>query len=80
MTFGIPSRQNASGSAHPLLFQVKSSFKRLTTAPSKSGTRSVLTVVGKKAFKTIDSQMLVAMKMEIAGAETRSRFGGTPRG
>lgn len=26
-------------------------------------------MVGKKAFKTIDSQMLVAMKMEMAGAE-----------
>lgn len=31
-------------------------------APSNSGPRPVLTVVGEKAFHTIDSQMLVAMK------------------
>lgn len=34
-------------------------------APSNSGPRPVLMVVGEKAFQTIDSQMLVAMKREI---------------
>lgn len=34
-------------------------------APSNSGPRPVLMVVGENAFQTIDSQMLVAMNSEI---------------
>ena len=35
------------------------------TAPSNSGPRPVLMVVGEKAFHTIDSQIFVAMNKEI---------------
>lgn len=35
------------------------------TAPSNSGPRPVLMVVGEKAFQMIDSQMLVAMNKDI---------------
>ena len=35
------------------------------TAPSNSGPRPVLMVVGEKAFQMIDSQMLVAMNRDI---------------
>jgi len=45
-----------------LSFQVKRRWKSAMRAPSNSGPRPVLTVVGEKAFHTIDSQMLVAMK------------------
>ena len=41
--------------------QVKSKWKRETTAPSNSEPRPMLTVVGEKAFHMIDAQMLVAM-------------------
>lgn len=35
------------------------------TAPSNSGPRPVLMVVGEKAFQTMDSHMFVAMKREM---------------
>ena len=65
MTLGRLARQNASRRARPLSFQVKRRWKRATKAPSNSGPRPVLMVVGENAFQTMDSQMLVATKSEI---------------
>ena len=63
--FGNLGRLKASRRARLLSFQVKRRWKRAMIAPSNSGPRPVLIVVGKKAFQTIDSQMLVAMKRVI---------------
>ena len=65
ITFGRRSRQKASLSARPLSFQVNKRWNRETMAPSNSGPRPVLKVVGENAFQTILSHMLVAMKREI---------------
>jgi hypothetical protein len=57
--------RKASQRARPLSFHVKRRWKREMIAPSNSGPRPVLIVVGKNTFQTIDSQILVAMKRKI---------------
>ena len=54
MLLGRRSRQNALRSAWPLASQMKSRCKSETTAPSNSGPRLVLTVVGGKAAGSVD--------------------------
>jgi hypothetical protein len=66
ITLGRRSRQKASRRrARPLSFHVKRRWKREMIAPSNSGPRPVLIVVGENTFQTIDSQILVAIKREI---------------
>ena len=63
--FDTRSRQNASGSTQPLSFRKKDLEKEHNGAPSHSRPWPVLTVVGETAFRTMDSQILVA-----SGAKT----------
>jgi hypothetical protein len=51
--------------AEALEVDVERRWNKEMMAPSNSGLQPVLMVVGEKAFQTIDSQMLVAMKREI---------------
>ena len=48
-----------------LSFLVRVSWKRETIAPSNSAPLPLLMVWGEKAFHTIVSQMLVAMKSDV---------------
>src|ERR1700712_4491332 len=61
MTFGRFWRKKASRRASCLFGQVTRRWTRDRMAPSNSGPRPVLTVVGLKAFQTICSHTLVAM-------------------
>jgi hypothetical protein len=58
---GSLSLQKASRSARPLSCHVNRRWNSAMMAPSNSDPRPMLTVVGEKAFQTMDSQMLVAM-------------------
>src|ERR1700753_2945167 len=69
-------RKKASRRASCLLGQVARRWIRARIAPSNSGPRPVLTVVGLKAFQTICSQTLVAMLDQVSLFMNSRRFDG----
>jgi len=64
-TLGRFCLKNASFKAKVLFGHVTSKWTSAIMAPSNSGPRPALTVVGENARHMMDSQMFVAMKSEI---------------